>query len=161
MVFSGTGGCPGWQYPVLMLVLVVQAFTVLIQPVQPFQVGFLGFTHALPSFCTLTFSCHSIPHHPPNVSIPNTTSLVQPARFLSLFSGNFYKQQLPSARRLLNTVKWYTFCVISFACSQFLAGYGGLKSLKLSCNFQYAIWNGFSKSNHIMHIQAMQNHWPP
>ena len=47
MVVSGTGKCLSWLYPGLLLVLAVQASTVLIcfisaikEPVQPLQAGF-------------------------------------------------------------------------------------------------------------------------
>ena len=54
------------------------------EPSQPHPGWFLGFTSALPQFWTITFSCQSIPHHPPNVNIPDTTSHVQPANFFYL-----------------------------------------------------------------------------
>jgi len=47
MVFFGAGRCLGWQYPVLLLDLAVQPFTVMIcfisiikEPAQPFQPEF-------------------------------------------------------------------------------------------------------------------------
>jgi len=52
---------------------------------------FLVFNRALPPFYALAFACHSIPHHTPNVSISDTTSLIQLAKFSILFSGNSYK----------------------------------------------------------------------
>jgi len=70
--------------------------------------------------------------------------------FSQLFGGNFCEQKLVLGK-LLNTVKWSTFCVVSFACSQSLAGYSVLKSLKsIIRNFQCAIWNGSHKSSHIL-----------
>ena len=65
-------------------------------------------------FLTLTFARHSIPHLPPNVK--TSDSYVQQARFSILFGRNFYEQQLVIGK-LLTTVKWSTFCVISFMCS--------------------------------------------
>ena len=59
------------------------------EPAQPFQAGFLDFIHALPSFCTLTFAHHTIFHHSPKVSNPDTTSLIQLVRFLILIGWNF------------------------------------------------------------------------
>ena len=67
------------------------------------------------------------PHNPSNLSTPDTTSLVQLARFSISSGGDFYKHLLV----LSNTVKWSTFCTFSSLYLQFFAGYSGLKSLKL------------------------------
>ena len=53
---------------------------------------------------------HFIPHHSPNVNIPDTSLHFQQAKFSILFSRNFCGQQLVPGR-LSNTVKWSTFCV--------------------------------------------------
>jgi len=66
---------------------------------------------ALPKFWTITFSSQSIPHHPPNVNIPDqSTSHVQPTNFFVLFGRNFCEQQLVQGKPS-NTAKWSTFCV--------------------------------------------------
>ena len=44
----------------------------------------LDFNSAPPQFWTVPFSHQSIPHHSPDVSIPDTTSHVQPANFFYL-----------------------------------------------------------------------------
>jgi len=75
------------------------------KPAQLFHAGsFLGFTHALPLFCSLTFTHCSIPYRPPNVNIPDTNSHVQLTRFSMLFGGSFYEQQLVLGE-LSNTMK--------------------------------------------------------
>ena len=60
--------------------------------------------NTLTSFCILTFSHHSISHHQPNISIPDTNLLLQLARFSILFGGNFYKQQLTDSLWLIVVV---------------------------------------------------------
>ena len=52
---------------------------------------FFGFTCTQPPFCTLAFARHSIPHHPPNVSINDTMYLIQLARFSILYLTGFRK----------------------------------------------------------------------
>ena len=64
---------------------------------------------------------NSIPYHPPNVSIRDTTTLIQPARFSILISGNFYRQQLVLGK-LSNILKWSTFCA-SFICVLTILGW--------------------------------------
>ena len=80
------------------------------EPAQPHLGWFLGFTSALPQFWTVTFPRQSIPHHPPNDNISDTTLHVQPSNFYKLFGGNFCEQPLVLGK-LLNTVKWSTFWV--------------------------------------------------
>jgi len=88
MAVSGTGGFLGWQCPVLLLVLVVQMTTVLIllhfshygTSIAISSKLVLGFTHALPPFCTLTFAHYFTPHLPLKMSIPDTISLIQQVR---------------------------------------------------------------------------------
>jgi len=90
MAVCGYGECLGLQYPALPFDLEVQMFTVLI---------LLHFSHhgagsvlssyfwvlpCLPQLCNLNFACHFIPHHPLNISIPDTTLLVKLARFFYL-----------------------------------------------------------------------------
>ena len=98
MTVSGTGKCLGWQYSALLLVLVVVMFTVLILLHFSYQRAstampsyLLVFNRALPPFYALAFAYHSIPRHTPNLSISDTTLLIQLVRFSILFSGNSYK----------------------------------------------------------------------
>ena len=79
----------------------------------PFNLVFRLYSCPTP-ILTLIFACLSIRPHLPNVSIHDTTSLVQLARFPILFGGNFHKQQSVLGK-LSNTVKWSTFSV-SFIC---------------------------------------------
>ena len=117
MAGSGTGKSLGLLYPVLLLLLAVQTSTLLIvlhfrhQGASTAPPGwYLGFTSALPQFWSVTFSRQSIPCPPPNEKIPDTASHFQPANFYKLFGGNFCEQQLMLGK-LLNIVKWSTFCV--------------------------------------------------
>ena len=103
MAVSSSGKCLGWQCPVLLLALASKRpqcrfcfVSAIKEPAQPFQAGF--------NILYYNLSCHSIPHHPPSVNIPDTTSYVQLANFLKLFGGNFCDQQLVLGK-LSNTVK--------------------------------------------------------
>jgi len=119
MAASGTSRYLGWlYYPVLLFLLAAYKrphcrwcfISVIKEPAQPPPGWFLGLTSGLPQFWTITFSRQSIPRPPPNENIPDTTSHVQAAYFSKLFGGNFCEQQLVLGK-LLNTVKWFTFCV--------------------------------------------------
>ena len=89
---------------------------------------FLSFTRqCLPQFRAIIFSCQSIPFHSPNKNIPDTTLHVQPAKCFYLIQRNFCEKKLVLGR-LLNTVKWSTFCV-SFVCV--LTILGQLQCLKI------------------------------
>ena len=109
MVIAGTSKCLGWQYPVLLFVLVVHSVDfVSIQSLSsqhsPFKLVF-----GLYSYPTLIlYSNLCPPFHP--LSIPDTTLLVQLAKFSILIGRNFYKQQLV-LEKLSNTMKWFTICV--------------------------------------------------
>jgi len=81
------------------------------EPGQPFQAGYyIGFMHALPTILYYNLCPPFHPPPPPNVNIPDATLHVQLANFLILFGENFCEQQLVLGK-LLNTVKWSTFCV--------------------------------------------------
>ena len=72
------------------------------------------------------------------------SKIIQPARFSILFGGNFYKQQQVLGK-LLNTMKWSTFClgfcvsfihvhtILSFAAPDPTTLKKG-KKFKLECN---------------------------
>ena len=131
MVVSGTGECLGRLYPVLLLQSKrpqcrFYFISAIREPAQPLQADFLGFTSTLPQFWTITFFHQSIPCHPPNVNIPDTTS--QP-NFSISFGRNFCEQQLVLGK-LSNTVKWSTFCVSFVPMLTILGCYSALKSLK-------------------------------
>jgi len=81
----------------------------------------LGFSLILPSFCTLMFAGHSIPHHPPNVSIPDTTYLVYlTSQIFNLICWDLV-QAAASAREAF---RHNEMVQVSFTCSQsFLVTY--------------------------------------
>jgi len=149
-VVSGTGGCMGWQYPVLLLVLIVQTFTVLILLLfshywanTALLSWLLSFTCALPSFnCT-------IPTAHPTWASPDITSLILLAR---LFGRNFLQAATSAKEALKHSKMVYLLCKFHLhAHNPWLVI--GLKSLKLiiSC----AIWNGFPKSSCIFSCKKL------
>ena len=78
------------------------------EPAQPIQPDIWALLVLYLHFVLFPFL--SIPHHPPNVGTPDTTSLVQLTRFSIIFGRNFYKQQQVLGK-LLKTVKWSVFNV--------------------------------------------------
>jgi len=101
MVVFGTEKCLGWQYPMLLLVLAVQIsqcwfcfISAIKEPAQPSQAGFWALI--MPNLHFVLWPLPAIPsptiRHPPSMSIPDTSLLVQLARFYILLGWNFYKQ---------------------------------------------------------------------
>ena len=154
MAVSGTGKCLSRLYPVLLLLQQSKRpqcrlcfISAINYPAQPLQAGFWASLVPYHNFkLRITFSCQSIPCHPHNVNISDTTSHFQPAKFLILFGMNFCEQQLVLGK-LSNTVKWSTFCV-SFICMLTILGW--LQCFKIfKINYFVTSNVRFHKSSHI------------
>ena len=155
---GSNGGFWHWWLSGLAISIVAACFS--SQNIHSVGKALFQLLRSLPSW----FWALLVSHHPLNVSIPDTASRFQLARFSILFGMKFYKQQLVLGKPL-STVKWSTFCVSFMSVLTIFGWLWGVKIFKINYLLLTSnVWFGTVSINlvtfSLWHLGSIGWAWP-